>query len=90
MVNLNDIHVGDRVKIVDKWCKGCGENKEGRMDKYLGRTVTVKYVRGLSSIAIEEDNGLWYWYPSAIECIVDDTMDRYDDWYNDSDVCRLL
>lgn len=36
--------VGDKVRIVSKWGKGCFQNCEGRMDKWLGKIMTVRYV----------------------------------------------
>ena len=38
--------VGDKVRIVSKWVSGCYENPEGKMDKYLGKTMTIKSVCG--------------------------------------------
>lgn len=38
--------VGDKVRIVSKWVSGCHENPEGKMDKYLGKVMTIKCVGG--------------------------------------------
>lgn len=70
MIDIHELREGDKVKIVDAWCEGCGENNEGRMDKYLGRLVTVRRVYD-NSISIEEDQGDrgggWSWFPAALE-----------------------
>ena len=36
--------VGDKVRIVSKWGKGCCQNRSGKMDKWLGKVMTVRYV----------------------------------------------
>ena len=36
--------VGDKVRIVSKWGKGCCQNPNGEMDKWLGKVMTVRYV----------------------------------------------
>lgn len=41
MVNLDVLAPGIRVKIVDEWKPGCGQNVNGLMDKYLGQIVTI-------------------------------------------------
>lgn len=62
--------VGDKVRIVNKWGKGCCQNKEGRMDKWLGKVMTVR--RADSSIyRMVEDRGDnemlgWYWPENCI------------------------
>ena len=70
MVNIDSLHVGDLVKIVDAWVPGCDQNDEGYMDKYLGKMVTVRSVCD-DYIRIEEDNDdpqqSWYWYAAALE-----------------------
>ncbi len=76
MINIESLHVGDLVKIVDAWVPDCYQNNEGYMDKYLGKVVTVRSV-GDDYIHIEEDiddtnpiahsNQGWYWYAAALE-----------------------
>ena len=34
--------IGDKVKIVSQWNKKTNENNEGKMDKWLGATMTVR------------------------------------------------
>ena len=60
MVELNQIYVGSRVKIVDNWNECLpprGQNHSGHMDRYLGMVVTVSAVStgGSDSFQIEED-----------------------------------
>ena len=63
--------VGDRVRIVSEWRNGCYQNPEGLMDRWLGKTMTIKSWDG-TSYQMEEDAGDrgedcgWYWYPAAI------------------------
>lgn len=56
MVNLNALAPGIRVKIVDEWKPGCGQNVNGLMDKYLGQIVTILDVDE-DTATIEEDSG---------------------------------
>lgn len=63
MVNLDVLAPGVKVKIVDEWEAGCGQNVDGLMDKYL----------------IEEDSGdcrfrvggHWAWNSYCFDYIVD-------------------
>lgn len=56
MVNLDALAPGIRVKIVDEWKPGCGQNVNGLMDKYLGQIVTILDVDVDEDTAtIEED-----------------------------------
>lgn len=62
--------VGDRVRIVDKWTPGCFQNFGGLMDKWLGKVMTIRQVRGCAYL-MEEDRherlGMgWVWHPAAI------------------------
>ena len=34
--------VGDKVRIIGKWIAGCNQNNEGKMDKWLGKVMTIK------------------------------------------------
>lgn len=85
MVDIYTLKPGDLVKIVDRWCQGCEENSEGKMDHWLGKTMTVRRVVidepwYRSHVRMEEDRTErrtypedgWLWYPAAIECVVDD------------------
>lgn len=58
MVNLDALAPGIRVKIVDEWKPGCGQNVDGLMDKYLGQIVTILDVDVDEDTAtIEGDSG---------------------------------
>lgn len=58
MVNLDVLAPGVKVKIVDEWEAGCGQNVDGLMDKYLGKIVTILDVDVDEDMAtIEEDSG---------------------------------
>ena len=55
--------VGDRVRIVSKWVKGCCQNSLGKMDKWLGKVMTVKSASGALYRMVEdaEDNAGYGW-----------------------------
>lgn len=61
--------VGDKVRIVDKWVAGCSENIEGKMDKWLGKVMTVRAIEN-GCYRMEEDSneycGGWYWREPCI------------------------
>ncbi len=63
-----DLKPGDRVQIVSSWGPGCYQNKQGKMDCWLGQIMTVSS-RG-SGLTMVEDNGRWLWNDSCIEKIV--------------------
>ena len=73
------------VKIVDRWCSGCGQNIEGLMDKYLGQVVTVLEIQE-RTVIIEEDagdckfqnGGHWAWNSMCFDCIVIETPEHED------------
>ena len=44
MVDLSELRPGMKVKIVDQWGPGCGENPEGHMDYWLGQIVTIRHI----------------------------------------------
>ena len=68
--------VGDRVRIVDKWCEGCHQNPDGVMDKWLDKIMTIESVckseKGETFYQMVEDKGdlfpsqRWCWYEPAI------------------------
>ena len=70
----DNIKVGSKVLIVDKWVHGCYPNEEGKMDKYLNTIVTIsdvsqsKYYGIVCSI--EEDSGTWTWHLPSFKCLV--------------------
>lgn len=62
--------IGDRVRIVSKWGDGCNQNLKGKMDKWLGKVMTVRdagiaFYRMVEDI---EDNewGGWVWTENCI------------------------
>ena len=62
--------VGDKVRIVSKWGKGCCPNPNGKMDKWLGKVMTVRYV-GITIYRMVEDTednewGGWVWTENCI------------------------
>lgn len=70
--------VGDKVKIVDKWVDAFIVNWEGLMDKWLGKTMTIRQVNTINdTYFMEEDKDEnfgtgWAWVEENIECRVDD------------------
>lgn len=74
MVDINELNVGDIVKIVDKWTAGCNQNYDGLMDHWLGKTMTVRAV-GTAFVEMEEDHDEchgdgWAWNRPCIEYVV--------------------
>ena len=71
--------VGDKVKIVDKWVDAFVVNWDGLMDKWLGKTMTIRNVDsndgGYYMVEDKDENfGTgWFWDENNIECRVDDT-----------------
>ena len=66
--------IGDKVRIVDKWRDSRCHDGSGRMDKWLGKIMTVRYV-GVSSYRMVEDIeenkcGGWYWAEHCIAGLV--------------------
>jgi len=69
--------VGDRVRIVSRWCGDGRENNEGEMDQYLGTVMTIREFhhnwRGDAVYSMEEDQddpchlSGWFWFHSMIE-----------------------
>lgn len=47
--------VGDKVRIVRKWGKGCCQNDLGRMDKWLGKNMTIRAICFGRSYKMKED-----------------------------------
>lgn len=87
MVSINELRVGDKVKIVDKWREGCRQNFSGKMDHWLGEIMTVRkicfdatipYVK-MNEDAREFRNG-WKWFAPAIQYIVYDEEINIDDY----------
>ena len=62
--------VGDKVRIVSKWGKGCFQSPNGEMDKWLGKIMTVRHV-GIKLYRMVEDikdneRGGWVWSENCI------------------------
>lgn len=58
--------IGDRVRIVSEWGPSAGVNKEGLMDKWLGKVMTVRAYESGSLYRMEEDKtendgAGWFW-----------------------------
>lgn len=91
--------VGDRVRIVSEWKGGCYQNPEGLMNRWLGKTMTIKSYNG-GSYQMEEDVGEreedqgWNWFPAAIAGLVDaaenndELLDEAE--YNVGDQVRIV
>lgn len=81
--------IGDVVRIVSSWNDNCGQNMHGRMDHWLGKTMTIRDI-GDFEYKMEEDideNGGdgWYWNDWCIEGYADDP-----DQAEPSDVLSLI
>ena len=77
IVKLDKYEIGDKVKIVDAWTNETYENADGRMDKWLGKVMTIRDIDN-GDYRMEEDihewyDG-WYWNEHSIEGkVVEDT-----------------
>lgn len=63
--------VGDKVRIVNKWSKGCCQNDLGRMDKWLGKNMTIRAICFGRSYKMKEDatencGDGWLWNENCI------------------------
>lgn len=69
------LKVGDKVKIVDKRT-GTGWNPRGKMDKWLGKIMTIRDVEPYGLVKMREDaaenNDGWWWSSHMIDCKVDE------------------
>ena len=68
------IHIGDKIKIVDKWPEdgSVKQNSMGMMDKYLGSILTVEGIIARDTrycFRVKEDAHSWAWYPAAIQYV---------------------
>lgn len=52
---FNNIEIGDKIKIVDKWNKRTRENPNGDMDYLLGQTIPVSF--SAIEVAVEKVSG---------------------------------
>lgn len=62
--------VGDKVLIVSEWVKGCRENPDGEMDKWLGKVMTIRAIKDDRYLMMEDKHEFtgrgWYWFPPSI------------------------
>lgn len=63
--------IGDRVRIVNH--RTSRMNQSGKMDKYLGKIMTIKRVCSFS-YAMVEDNSKFFWLDEMIEGLVDEDI----------------
>ena len=68
---MSKYKVGDKVRIVSEWGKGCRQNRDGKMDKWLGKTMTIREVAPYDYYLMEEDKtecgGIgWCWFDACI------------------------
>lgn len=70
---MSKYKVGDKVRIVSKWGKGCRQNSKGEMDKWLGKVMTIRRIDntfGKFVYKMEEDknDGFsgWAWNEACI------------------------
>lgn len=72
---FDKLKVGDKVKIVDVKT-GAGWNGYGKMDRWLGKIMTVRDIDPYGVVRMREDadenEGGWYWGSSMIDCKVDE------------------
>ena len=75
MVKLADLHRGDKVKIVDEWGGNIGQNNQGLMDKWLGKTMTIDSIHDSYACMLEDVGdppgwGRWAWYERMIDYVI--------------------
>lgn len=73
---IKKLKVGDKVKIVDEKT-GKAWSPSGKMDRWLGKIMTIRDIAGSGIVRMREDvgeygGGGWYWYPHMIDCKVDE------------------
>ena len=85
MVNIDELCVGDRVKIVDEWCYGCDlVGIVDEMEEFRGKIVTIHQIftakreEDHKVITIEEDPDKWCFNRWMIDYRIDDSMDVVD------------
>lgn len=62
---------GDRVRIVSKWAPDSLCNREGQMDHWLGKVMTIRSVTYNDYYHMYEDQNEyggdgWFWFPNMI------------------------
>lgn len=87
MVDMKDLRVGDRVKIVDEWNELTYQNMSGKMDKWLGTVMTVKGIHDGFCVMEEDQNDRpgcpgflhgWSWNKYCIDCVVPEGDGEFD------------
>lgn len=62
--------VGDKVRIVSEWGKGCYRTSNGKMGKWLGKIMTIKHVGEFFYRMVEDakdnEGGGWVWSENCI------------------------
>lgn len=62
--------VGDKVRIVSEWGIDCYQDSKGKMDKWLGKVMTIRYVGELVYRMVEDsteyDGKGWPWVENCI------------------------
>lgn len=51
--------VEDKVRIVSEWGKGCNQNPDGKMDKWLGKNMTIRDIYYGYAYKMKEDATEW-------------------------------
>lgn len=79
MVPIDELQVGMRVKIVDRWNEYANNNPDGLMNKWLGCEMTIRAIDyELNDARMEEDKaewlGGWHWNAHCIDHIVTDDI----------------
>lgn len=68
--------VGDKVRIVSEWGEGCYQSPDGKMDKWLGKVMTIIRIDchngcyKMREDKREQGGSGWYWYENSIEGLV--------------------
>lgn len=80
IVKQDKYEIGDKVKIINEWFDGCNENNCGRMNKWLGKTMTIRDIDCDGDYRMEEDKSDnltdgWCWNSFCIEGKVVDTTE---------------
>ena len=71
--------IGDKVRIVDSWNENTNENKDGSMDHWLGKIMTIRDVRYNHYYYMEEDRDEylgdgWQWNEACIAGLASDAQ----------------
>lgn len=74
VVKQKNYKVGDKVKIINEWTDNCGQNFEGKMDKWLGKVMTIKSFDGIN-YRMEEDSK-WVFNVYSIEGKVVEELEK--------------